>query len=138
MKWPSFSKNKLQKCTRNTPLFTIRGMIKAKVVSVYDGDTFDAVFKFDRKYQRFKIRCLGYDSEEIRQPLDCKDREEKKEKARKDRDELAKWILDKIIYLDCRGFDKYGRVLAKVYTESGMCVNTWMVQNGFGKSYDAP
>ena len=47
-------------------------------------------------------------------------------------------ILNKIVKLDCMGYDKYGRLLCKVilnYNNKEICLNDWMVVNSYGCTY---
>lgn len=124
----------LNNCDCDTSLFCIKGKKTGKVVSVYDGDTFQIVFKFDGRFQKFKVRCYGYNSEEIRQPKNGFDREFKKAKAFQDKKALEDKILNKIVTIDCLKFGKYGRIIAKVYIDT-LYVNKWMVDNGHGSVY---
>lgn len=110
--------------------YTIKGFFLAKVVDVYDGDTCFTVFDVskplnkDFKFQipdsvsslnEFSIRMLGYDTEEIRQGLKVENRDELKKIAVNQKKILENYILDKIVLLEACGFDKYGRVLGKVF-----------------------
>jgi endonuclease YncB( thermonuclease family) len=113
-----YKKTLLSKTKKNTPYFCdIKGNFVGKCVSVYDGDTINIVFnpfsiKTDHIY-RFRTRLLGIDTPEIK----TKNLKEK-EKALLVRQYLRDLILDKIIFIKCEGFDKYGRLLAYIYTES--------------------
>jgi endonuclease YncB( thermonuclease family) len=111
--------------------FSFNGIKKiAKVVDVYDGDSITVIFKFNGKYQKFKIRMDGYDTPELRSHNVLE-----KEYAVRAREALQKMVLDKLIKLECGKNDKYGRILGKVCTLDGICVNDYMVQNKFGYSY---
>ena len=59
----------------NIPLFSFDGIItKAKIVDIYDGDTFSACFIFNNKIIKYKCRSFGYDCPEIRPLLKMKNR----------------------------------------------------------------
>jgi len=119
---------KLEK--EDTELFSLEGnRYVAKCIDVYDGDTITVIFKFNHKYQQFKIRMMGYDSPEIR----TRNKEEKKEglKAKK---VLADEILDELIDLECHEFDKYGRLLGTIYID-GRNINQFMIDEGYGYKY---
>jgi len=110
---PQIKLSTLESCTKkNTEKFSLVGLFKAKCVSVYDGDTITCVFDpfISGQFSKFKIRLSGIDTPEIR----TKDLDEKKSGIEV-RDFLRELILDKIIYINCQNFDKYGRVLAYVY-----------------------
>ncbi len=112
--------------------FSFDGMkFIAKVVGVYDGDSITVIFKFNRRYQKFKIRMDGYDTPEIR----TKDLVEK-EYAIKAQNALQILVLGKLVKLECGKSDKYGRILGKVFTMNNIDVNGYMVQNRFGYKYD--
>jgi len=83
----------------------------ARVVSVYDGDTITIAAKrhFLEKAHTFKVRIAGIDCPELR----TKDEEEKKF-ALIAKQCVEEMILNKIIGLDIKGYDKYGRLLADV------------------------
>ena len=129
-----FFERKKEKYDINAPKFAITGKRVGKVVKVYDGDTFNIIFKFEGKFQNFKIRCYGYNSEEIRQPTKGEDREAKKVKAQLDKQALSDMILGKVVTLDCLKFGPFGRIVSKVYLDS-VYVNKWMVKNEYGKFY---
>ena len=104
-----------------------------KVVKCYDGDTVHCIFKHDGTYQKFKIRMLGYNSPEIR----TRDAEEKKKgyaaKAR-----ITELLLDKVVYLECGEFDKYGRILGTIRLNEAdnKTVNQMMIDEGYGVPYN--
>jgi micrococcal nuclease len=98
---------------KNTPYFSFAGSYLCKCVSVYDGDTITVVFNpftSTNNIYKFKIRLAGIDTPELR----TKDPNEKK-RGIMIRDFLREMILDKLIHIDCEGFDKYGRILAYIH-----------------------
>lgn len=123
---------KLKKQTLECSKFSFSGRTYiCKVVKCYDGDTIHCVFKFNNRYQRFIIRMYGYNSPEIRTKI-------KKEKlnAIKARDRLSELVLNKIVYLECMDFDKYGRILGKLkFSENGQYINDIMLNEGYGIKY---
>lgn len=63
------------------PLFTLQGIrTHAKIVDVYDGDTASLAVRHPFP-ATFRVRLLGIDTEELRQPKSEPDRERKKELA---------------------------------------------------------
>jgi len=135
----SFSLSSLD--TSTIPHFTFKDkVIIAKPCDIYDGDTFSICFKLGNEIVKWKCRCLGYDSPEMKPSLKNPNREKEKELAL-----LAKQRLTQLLSSNARGlvrvvcgdFDKYGRVLGTIYndvdTES---INTIMIREGHGKEYD--
>jgi endonuclease YncB( thermonuclease family) len=126
---------------KNTPYFSLDGNeYKCKCISVYDGDTITVAFKpFDGMgFYKFRVRLSEIDTPEMR----TKDIKEK-EFATEVRDFLRELISDKIIKIKCRGFDKYGRLLAYVYTlndDAEMIpensVNYLLVEKNYAYLYD--
>lgn len=130
--------NKLLKITNDDiPIFTFKGhKCLAKIVDVYDGDTFTGVFKYKKDYIKYKFRTYGYDSPEMK-PLKSKpNRDEEKRKAVEAREAfkgITNWE-NSLVTLDMLEFDKYGRILVNVY-KNGINVNEWMIKNGYGYPY---
>lgn len=132
-----YLKRLLSKSTINTPKFSLNGkLVYCKVVKVYDGDTITVNFKLFRKIRQFNIRMAGYDTPELRS----------KDPAEKEKAILAKFflqniLLDKIVYLKCLDFDKYGRLLGEVhlskkqYLSGTPCVNQSMISTGHAVPY---
>jgi endonuclease YncB( thermonuclease family) len=111
--------------------YEVKGTYLAKFVSCYDGDTCDVVLLMPRrsghghKLMRFRARTMGYNAPEMRQPLDAPNREEDKRLAVESRERLWKLLTgnastsesrhDRLVVVDAKGFDKYGRLLVIVY-----------------------
>lgn len=117
----------------NTHKFTFNGSkFMTKCVKVYDGDTVTVAFNpfNDEKYYLFSARLNGIDTPELRTKSS-----EEKNKAIISRDMLRNLILNKIITIDCKKFDKYGRIIADIYDEHGVNVNQWMLENNFAQPY---
>ena len=121
----------LSQCTyKNTPKFTFKGKeYDAKVVKVYDGDTITVVFDFMSSPYRFTVRMVGYDSPELK----SEDIVEKKY-AIASRDFLGKMIMNKIVHLVCEDYDKYGRILGRVFLD-GVDINEKMLRDGSCREY---
>jgi micrococcal nuclease len=109
--------------------FEIKLKTKALIVSVYDGDTINAIFPFNNVLYRWRCRLIGIDSPELK-----KVEISEKELALISRNYLRSVILDKIVDLDCNGFDKYGRILVNI-TIDGINVNEDLIKNGYAKLY---
>lgn len=150
--------NQLKYQDNNVPLFSLEGnTYDAKVVDVYDGDTCTVVIKLYGKFRKFKVRCKGYDTPEMKPPLNSDNRDEIIKNAYKAKNyfisrvtnfkiidnikyskEEYKEIFEensKIIKLECFGWDKYGRLLANIY-ESNKNINQEMIDLEYGYEYD--
>lgn len=124
--------------------FCFKDCVKTvKVVDVYDGDTVTVLLNIDPKEEdlnlvfKFKVRMYGYNSEEIKLPKNCENRDERKKKALEQRDWLREKVMNKIVYLECLGSDKYGRILGKIYLnkDDEKCLNDIIVESGLCVEY---
>ncbi len=102
---------------------------KAKIISVYDGDTVTAMVDLGfLHFQEMKLRLYGIDTPELRGP--------ERERGLVVRDILRDMILDQDViinsYKDKQG--KYGRYLANIFI-NGIDVNEWLVDNGHAVPY---
>lgn len=138
--------------------FSLEGrMFYAKVVDVHDGDTCRVVFVLRGELTQFVARMAGYDSPELRPPLAKPNREAEIAAAKAARDALQELATArKAVYIRCGKFDKYGRLLVRMYrtAKAGAgpgagqhvngyqtppntdCINELMVQMGHGVPYD--
>jgi len=67
-----FAKRALSGADDSIPVFSLKGYEGyAKITSVYDGDTFNAVIKLHGRVIKFKFRTLGYDAPEVVPRLKC-------------------------------------------------------------------
>ena len=144
-----------------TPFFSMKGLkTYARVVNVIDGDTLTLIIPIFNECFKFYTRISGIDTCEIHSGI-----EENKEKGLKAKyrvielickDKKIKDIIcitrkqiieifDKYVYtvwIECEDFDKYGRLLAKVYLElkknnvksiqndsADYSINTYFIQN---------
>jgi len=103
-------------------------LYRAKVVSVYDGDTCraDIELGFGTILKNKTIRLSGIDTAEIRS--------ENKDQALKARDRLRELILGKEVIIqtikDRTG--KYGRIIATIFLDD-MNINDVLVEEGLAK-----
>ncbi len=88
----------------------------ARVTRVHDGDTVWVQPLNGGRYR--KLRLLGIDAPEI-----CQDG------GQTARDALAARVLQRVVQVDERGDDSYGRGLARIDQE-GEDLNAWLVQRG--------
>lgn len=103
----------------------------SRLIDIIDGDTIVCVIPMLGQYFKFNVRLDGIDACEMK----SKD-PSLREKALKARDYLVKRLLNQsqrmerkeiqkhletivvVVYLHCRDFDKYGRLLADVYVDN--------------------
>jgi len=132
----SFDDEELKNASRVDD-FSFNGLVcVAKIVDIYDGDTLRAVFRDGNgKLIQYKIRLIGYDSAEMKPLKSDPNRVAIKDKAKKAKEALSSKVNDLVI-MKCGNFDKYGRILAYLYTKSGENINQWMMDNHHGIPYD--
>ena len=108
-------------------------VITGKVVSVYDGDSCRVVFPVLRKLYKFNCRIKGVDTPELRT-------KNKKEKAYGllVRDKLKEKILNKVVWIECSDFDKYGRLLIDIKNPllEGEKISEWLINNKYAMKYN--
>lgn len=110
---------------------------RARVLSVYDGDTIrvsiDLGFGIEWKGSDgngLSIRLFGLNAPELKG--------EEREQGLIARDALRDKILDQMITLKTikDSTEKYGRYLGIIFTEEGLNVNDWLVENNFAEEKD--
>ncbi len=135
----------------NVPLFEFeRGRKQAKVLDIYDGDTFTAVFLHHGSPVKVKVRLAHIDTPEMKGGS----------RDSKERALSAKWHLVELVMgremspslskkelrdllstntrsqeIDFLGFDKYGRSLCDLYVE-GISASDVMIAAGHGYRYE--
>jgi len=128
---------------KSVPLFSFNDIKTiCRVVDVYDGDTCTIIFDYKGEIIKYKVRCLGYDSPEMKPSLKNENREEEKAKAKEAKayfQELVHFNDGGLTYIHIHGFDKYGRLLGTFYQNDsfkGKSINSIMIENGHGYEYD--
>ena len=112
---------------------------EGKVIKVYDCDTITIATKFpylttlneSNIMYRFHVRLLGIDTPEMKTK-----NEDEKSIAQLAQKTLSDLILNKNVTLKNTSLDKYGRILANVYTENGVELSSWAITYRFAVSYD--
>ena len=112
---------------------------EGKVIKVYDCDTITIATKFpyvstlkeSNIMYRFHVRLLGIDTPEMKTK-----NEDEKAIAHLAQKTLSDLILNKNVILKNTSLDKYGRILANVYTETGIELSKWAITNKYAVSYD--
>jgi endonuclease YncB( thermonuclease family) len=113
--------------------FAEGAVIESRVISVYDGDTVTLIVPFESKFFKSKCRLMGIDTPELR----TKDPREKAA-GYAARDYLRSLIADKHVWVQCGGYDKYGRLLGTLYLTPSLdapSVNERMTAEGHARSY---
>ena len=127
---------------KSIPLFSFKNTKTiCRVVDVYDGDTCTIIFNFKNEIIKYIVRCLGFDSPEMKPSLKNENRNQEKEKAKE-----AKAFFQNLVnynhgltYIHIHEFDKYGRLLGTFYQNDsfdGKSINSIMIENGHGYAYD--
>ena len=101
--------------------------------SSVDGDTFHLGVILPPPYgpTRFVVRLLGVDTPELR----SRDNAEKA-LAREARDIVKKMILNKIVGVNFSQYDKYGRILVRITTQSGEDLSQHLIEEKVAVYYD--
>ena len=120
--------------------FSFEGNIfYAKHCNIYDGDTFSVIFDYKGDLIKYKCRCMGYDTAEMKPSLNNPNRENEKELAHKAKNRLEELLNKhetKLIKIECLNFDKYGRLLVNVWNMvDEKSINQIMIEEGHGKAY---
>ena len=125
------TKRSLKDCTlENTTKLSFEGQkIECKVLSVYDGDTCTVAFEFNNSFYQWKCRLYGINSPEIK----TKDLKEKKA-GLSAKEYLENRINGKIVMIEFKDFEKYGRLLGTIYV-GNVNINKEMVSLGYAVEY---
>lgn len=123
----------------DVPYFTFKGRTyMAKPVNVYDGDTFSIIFEYAEggELMKYRCRCYGYDTSEMKPRRDLAGRDEEVAKAKAAKARLIELFGTGLVRIECLDFDKYGRILVNVWNQSdSRSVNDIMIAEGHGKAY---
>jgi len=105
----------------------------AKVISVYDGDTLTAELDLGMSiFRKCSCRLFGIDTPEVNSKI-----AEEKVSAQKARDRVRELVLGKSVTLQSvEKPDKYGRLLVKIWTQEGVCVNDLLLSESLALPYD--
>ena len=108
-------------------------MTEAKCIKVYDGDTFHLGTILPEPYSatRFCVRLLGVDTPELRSKNAAE-----KSLAREARDIVKNLILNKIVHVQLSGYDKYGRLLARIRVPDGRDLSQCLIDEKVAIYYD--
>lgn len=124
--------------TNKLPLYKLEGYFNCKVVDVYDGDTVTIVLFNKLSFEKHKLRMYGYDSPEMKPKRDLPNRDQEISKAKQAKKYLSDLVLNKILKFESMGYDKYGRLLGKLYIVNNCSkqeINQLMIDLGHGYPY---
>lgn len=115
-----------------------------KVIDIYDGDTITVAMCIHpsdcniESVYKFKVRMYGYNTEEIRQSKNKYNRDKIKELALYQRDWIKAQLYNIIVFMECLGNDKYGRILGKIFLdkEKQKCINDIIILEGIAPKYN--
>lgn len=99
--------------------------LKGRVIAITDGDTFKLLTEENKQ---LKIRLHG---------IDCP--EKKQDFGQVAKQKLSDLIFDEYVTIEEKDVDRYGRTIAIVYNQSGVCINEEMLKAGLAwhyKQYD--
>ena len=141
------------KINNDTKYFSMNDIcIIAKCVDVYDGDSIKIVMPFiidnniTNNLFKWNCRINGIDTPELR----TKNIKEK-QYAQLIRNALREKILNKMVYIKCYKFDKYGRLLIDIFidedynyeninkdncSEKLLNIANWLINNNYAKKYN--
>ena len=118
--------------------FTFSGQkFPSRCIDVYDGDTVTLIIPIKDSYYKMKCRLYGIDTPEKR----TKDDFEKK-CAIIARDRMIELIHEKVVWIECIDWDKYGRLLANIYLKKSDMkngkdsVNNLMISENMAYGYE--
>lgn len=106
----------------------------AKCVRITDGDTCSLVFFVNGYPQKYKCRLSHIDTAEL-----SSTNAHEASVALKAKNRLTELIYDKIIYIKCNEWDKYGRLLVDVYlndSNNAISVNKLLINEGLAYEYN--
>lgn len=124
----------------DTPELILTGLkTMARVVKIYDGDTITVVIPLFDSFYKYNIRIMGIDTPEI-----YSNNILLKECAQRARERLIQLVGGdnfeeniRLVYLECKEYDKYGRLLCDVYTEDKtMLLSKVLIDEKLGYVYN--
>jgi endonuclease YncB( thermonuclease family) len=112
----------------------------ARACNIYDGDTFSIIFLHNNNVIKYRCRCLGYDSPEMKPSLSNPNRDKEKALAVSAKNRFTELLTKHefgLVFVECFEFDKYGRILVRVYNMiDTKSINEIMIEEGHGNIYD--
>ena len=123
------------------PYFNFKGQkFYARPCQIYDGDTFSILFEFHGEIIKYRCRCLGYDTAEMKPLRSNLNRDHEIKLAHEAKERFTELLLKhntQLVEVECYEFDKYGRILVRIWNNIDKeCINDIMIQEGHGKPYN--
>ena len=128
-----YYKWKYRNYNQKTKFYTLKECSTwAKIVHVYDGDTVHAVFVQPNStiIYKYKLRLAHIDTPELKS-----NNIEEIKKAKEAKKIVEDMILNKIVYLELEGEDKYGRLLANIYINN-LNLNEYLIEKKYAYRYE--
>jgi len=123
--------DELSKATfKNTPKF-VPEFKKGFVIKVFDGDSVTIGAELQKKIYKFSVRLARIDCPELK---GCQNNNEKI-CAKVARDRLKELILNKMVKIDVKCIEKYGRLLAEIYIDN-INISDYLLKENLAIKYD--
>lgn len=147
---------------KDVELFSLKDkIVYSKIVYVYDGDTCNIIFNMEGLgVCKFNCRLEGVDTPEMKPSKSNANRDEEIRCAKKIRNILISHVVNSksfdvtndaytkkeiqeildentmLIKTSLGDFDKYGRLLIKLYNNDDKCINDLLIETGLAYEYD--
>ena len=127
---------------KNTPELTLVGIsTNVRVVNVHDGDTISVIIPLFNTFYKYNIRIYDLDTPEIHNTnlILKKIAEKGKQRILELIGCIDNDLEDNIYgaYIECKEYDKYGRLLANVYTlDKHESISDILIKEKLGYHYD--
>ena len=110
----------------------------AKVIKVHDADTVTLLFEYNGTITKYNVRIDGIDAPELHSKVP-----EEVALSKKGKEYITNILLHTIVKVVFKEFDKYGRILADVYTLTPSTLDTiqetnvaqLLLQGGYVRAY---
>ena len=139
-------------CLKDVQCYSLDGQrLLGKVVDVYDGDTCKIILLQDGKFVRYTCRLAGIDTPEMKSKTDGAYRARNRliqlatnveiDLANRGTHPATTRLIQantRLVNVHCQTFDKYGRLLVKIYAQedAGSCLNDVLLTEHMANSYD--
>ena len=127
-------KSELENLTlKNVETFSLNGLnTYCKILRIHDPDTFTIAFKLGDEYYKYNTRLNGIDAPELHSKV-----EKEALVCQLGIKYISDLILDKIIFIKCYSFDKYGRLLADLYInkDDTQSINELLISRKYVRAY---
>lgn len=109
---------------------------RAKVLRVIDGDTIEVDVDLGfYTWRKVVLRLADIDAPETR-TKDLVEKAQGYESTNVLKEKILENNPDKIIYINSKGVDSFGRSIATVFTDSGNNLNLFLLESGYAKKWE--